>query len=79
MYSLYGLTVREIDEMINLPYSSSSNKSIVLITIHKAGSVYAQGILKRILESVGMPHVNIASVAYQSGLDEAEFCVQHSD
>jgi len=67
----------EIDKSM-LPKTSSVEKSIVFVTMHKAGSVFVSSVLADLARLKRMPHVDFAGEAFRKGLVEWEYCVERS-
>lgn len=64
---------------MELPESQASHrKSVLFVTMHKAGSVFVGDVLTQLLESTGMPRINLANEAFRVGQSEAEHCVAES-
>ncbi len=61
-----------------LPPTDSKEKSVVFITMHRAGSVFTNRVIWGILARVGMVHVDFARMAFSMGVDEAPYCIEHS-
>ena len=63
---------------VELPDTASRSKSVVFLTMHKAGSVYVTGILRRLLLNAGIPHVDFAAESFRNGVPEGPYCVERS-
>ena len=61
-----------------LPPTDSKKKSVVFITMHKAGSVFTNRVIRDILARVGLVHIDFARTAFSMGLDEAPYCIERS-
>ncbi len=61
-----------------LPPTESKEKSVVFITMHRAGSVFTNRVIRDILARVGMVHVDFARTAFSMGLDDAPYCIERS-
>lgn len=61
-----------------LPPTDSKEKSVVFITMHRAGSVFTNRVIRDILARVGMVHVDFARTAFSMGVDEARYCIERS-
>ena len=61
--------------MTDLPKTDSKEPSVVFITMHKAGSVLVNQVLEELLLEAGMPHIDFARYAFDSGIKEGDYCV----
>ena len=61
-----------------LPNTESTQSSVVFVTMHKAASVFVDGMLDLALTPGGIVHVDFAGEAFRQGLKEWEFCVARS-
>jgi hypothetical protein len=61
-----------------LPKTSSSDESIVFITMHKAGSVFVNSVLNIVSEENGLTPVDFAGEAFRGGVKEWKYCVDKS-
>lgn len=56
-----------------VPETTSTVPSTIFYTLHKAGSVYFWGCIRRLAMSAGMPGINIAGHYFKLGYDQSEF------
>jgi len=61
-----------------LPPTDSKEKSVVFITMHRAGSVFTNRVIRDILARVGMVHVDFERTAFSIGVYEAPYCIERS-
>jgi Sulfotransferase domain len=61
-----------------LPPTNSREKSVVFITMHRAGSVFTNRVITDIVARVGMVHVDFARTAFSMGVDEGPYCIERA-
>lgn len=64
--------------MVELPQTKSTAKSVVFMSMHRAGSSIVNRLLRRMLAQVGMVPVDFARTAFAMGVDEARYCTERS-
>ncbi len=51
---------------------------MVFITMHKAGSVFVNGVIRDILTGLGLVHIDFAKTAFRKSAFEADYCIERS-